>query len=394
MNTDLEEELRQLYASVPVPPPPVVQAGGAGWPTPSHRSPRWRRRATLLAAIITAAVVGGSVAALIATRQHAAAPGPTTHILAVRVLPAGTSLNCSLPIVALSADQTRGFIVLRNGAASFQAANVPRGAYIAALHQWVDGTPRRLNDTDVVYYSMSVNPSTVTVTVHDGRVSRVVFTADSMTQEIPMGWFGSDIVLFKPSRVIPPASRLDQVLILDPSTGAVNTVPGGISLSLGGNSATGYIAGSGALWSVISRGDGTLSELQRYDLTTGAVTQVFTSTGFIEMVGVDGDGHPIIQVGSRDVFHINPAERAGITTRTLLLSEAPQPTVLNEGHIGDAGVADNLSPQSITDGDTVWMAADNGQIWKYTPDHGMQLVAKVTTSTQGPPGVAIEGPCR
>jgi hypothetical protein len=40
------------------------------------------------------------------------------------------------------------------------------------------------------------------------------------------------------------------------------------------------------------------------------------------------------------------------------------------------------------------MAADNGQIWRYTPDHGMQLVAKVTTSTEGAPGVAVEGPCR
>jgi hypothetical protein len=112
------------------------------------------------------------------------------------------------------------------------------------------------------------------------------------------------------------------------------------------------------------------------------------------MVGVDGGGHPIIQVGSRDIFHVNPAKRSGITTRTLLLTGAPQPTVLNEGSVGDSGVADNLSPLSLTDGDTVWMAADNGQIWRYTPDHGMQLVAKVTTSTEGAPGVAIEGPCR
>lgn len=392
MTVDLEDELRVLYASV-APPPPPAAVQMASPTTPVHRRPRLTWRWTLMASIAGAAAVGLAVT-LIAIRHQTSTPATTTRLLSVRVLPAGTGLNCALPIVALSADQTRGFIVMRNGQATFQPASVPQGAYIAALHHWVDGTPRRLNDADIVYYSVSFNPAKVTVTLHDGPSSSVVFTADSMSQIAPMGWFGSEIVLFEPSHAIPPAAELDHVVLLDPSTGSTKSVPGGIALSLGGNSATGYIAGSGAMWSVASRSDGTHTDLRRYDLITGAITDVYTSTGFIEMVGVDGGGHPIIQVGSRDAFHVNPAERAGIMTRTLLLTGASQPTVLNEGRIGDSGVADNLSPLSITDGNTVWMAADNGQIWRYTPDRGMQLVAKVTTSTHGAPGVAIEGPCR
>ena len=389
MTTDLEDELRQLYAAVTAPPLPLRVVSVTS-PPQLQRHARPRRRRTLLALAIATTAAVALVATLLATRQLT-----TTQLLSVRVLPAGADLSCSLPIVALSADQTRGFIVLRNGQASFQAANVPQGAYIAALHQWVDGTPRRLNDADTTYYSVNENPSTVTVTVHDEHGAHVVFTADSKTQDGPMGWFGKDIVLFEPDHHSQPA--VAHALLLDPSTGNARLVPGSINAvpSFGANgSSTGYIPGSGAIWTTFSRDDGTRRALQRYDLTTGVSTELYSTTGFIEMVGVDGGGHPIIQVGSRDIFHVNPAKRSGITTRTLLLTGAPQPTVLNEGSVGDAGVTDNLSPLSLTDGDTVWMAADNGQIWRYTPDHGMQLVAKVTTSTEGAPGVAIEGPCR
>ena len=389
MTTDLEDELRQLYAAVTAPPLPLRVVSVTSMPQ-LQRHARPRRRQTLLALAIATTAAVALVATLLATRQLT-----TTQLLSVRVLPAGADLSCTLPIVALSADQPRGLIVLRNGQASFQAANVPQGAYIAALHQWVDGTPRRLNDADTTYYSVNENRSTVTVTVHDEHGAHVVFTADSKTQDGPMGWFGKDIVLFEPDHHSQPA--VAHVLLLDPSTGNARLVPGSINAepSFGANgSSTGYIPGSGAIWTTFSRDDGTRSALQRYDLTTGVSTELYSTTGFIEMVGVDGGGHPIIQVGSRDIFHVNPAKRSGITTRTLMLTGAPQPTVLNEGSVGDSGVADNLSPLSLTDGDTVWMAADNGQIWRYTPDHGMQLVAKVTTSTEGAPGVAIEGPCR
>jgi hypothetical protein len=112
-------------------------------------------------------------------------------------------------------------------------------------------------------------------------------------------------------------------------------------------------------------------------------------------VGTDPKGLPIMQLADRDLFHTDPAARAGIGQRTLLLTEPHHATVLNQGRVGDAGVAGNLSPQSFNDGDRVWLAADDGTIWMYRPAAGFQEMAKVvSTSTKGPPGVSISGPCR
>ena len=61
--------------------------------------------------------------------------------------------------------------------------------------------------------------------------------------------------------------------------------------------------------------------------------------------------------------------------------------------VGTPGVANSLSPLSVNDGDRVWLAADDGAIWLYRPSTGLEQVAKVTTSTQGAPGVAVSGPC-
>jgi hypothetical protein len=81
--------------------------------------------------------------------------------------------------------------------------------------------------------------------------------------------------------------------------------------------------------------------------------------------------------------------------RTILLTAPHQQTVLNQGRVGDEGVAGNLSPLSVNDGDRLWLAADDGSIWTYTASAGLQEIARVVrTSTSGPPGVAISGPCR
>jgi hypothetical protein len=80
--------------------------------------------------------------------------------------------------------------------------------------------------------------------------------------------------------------------------------------------------------------------------------------------------------------------------RTLLLTAPHRATVLNQGQVGGAGVAGDLSPRSVNDAGRIWLAADDGAIWLYRPDAGLQQVAKVSTSTRGAPGVAVSGPCR
>src|SRR6202022_3319107 len=107
----------------------------------------------------------------------------------------------------------------------------------------------------------------------------------------------------------------------------------------------------------------------------------------------DSQGDPIIQVAERDIWHTDPAHRSGIGIQTMLLASPHHATVLNPGRAGDRGVASALSPLSATAGNAVWLASDDGAIWLYRTGLGLQQIAKVTTSNQGAPGVAISGPC-
>jgi len=68
-----------------------------------------------------------------------------------------------------------------------------------------------------------------------------------------------------------------------------------------------------------------------------------------------------------------------------------QVRVPNQGIVGNP-VADNFSPLSAIDGNDVWLAADDGTLWRYEPGSGLLAVAAIRTSTDGAPGLAISGP--
>jgi hypothetical protein len=183
--------------------------------------------------------------------------------------------------------------------------------------------------------------------------------------------------------------------LLDPATGAVRSLP----LPPPAMSSAEYRREDDAIWSVGYVAASDVAFVRRYDLATGATTEWFDGQtdgkGHVEVVATDGHGHPIVQVANRDLFHSDPAGRGGIGQRTILLTSPHQATVLNQGHVGESGVAGNLGPLSVNDGDRVWLAADDGTIWAYVPGAGLQEMAKVvTTSTKGAPGVVVSGPCR
>lgn len=116
--------------------------------------------------------------------------------------------------------------------------------------------------------------------------------------------------------------------------------------------------------------------------------------GTAQFVGTDSQGDPLIQVAERDIWHTDPAHRAGIAIQTMLLTSAHHVIVLDHGRAGDPGVAGAFSPLSATRGSEVWLASDDGAIWLYRTGVGLKQIAKVTTSNQGAPGVAISGPCQ
>lgn len=116
--------------------------------------------------------------------------------------------------------------------------------------------------------------------------------------------------------------------------------------------------------------------------------------GHLQVAGADRLGHPIVQIADTDLPHTHPLRRDGVRVRTVLLEAPHRARTLNEGRVGDGGVAGPLGPLTVTDGDDVWMASNGGDLWLY--DGGADLVRfdGITTSPEGAPGVVISAVCR
>src|SRR5438034_8400107 len=115
--TQLDEELRRLYATVEAPPPPKQ------WTSPPARIPTrpgiapagWPPRQRWVG-VVAVALAAALVLAVLVNRS----PFAPQAVLAVQLQPAAAGLVCKLPISALSEDHTTGFIVMNHGRATFQ----------------------------------------------------------------------------------------------------------------------------------------------------------------------------------------------------------------------------------------------------------------------------------
>jgi hypothetical protein len=387
-----EAHLHQLYDRVETPPAPQSWRRRAAATGAVARSPRrWRWRLAHRAALVAALVVA-LVALAVANGRRAPAPSPSAVSLSVTVLPAGASLSCRLPISALSADHTTGFVVLDHGRATFEPVHTQGTTYVEMLGRWLDILPQFVAPDGQSYVYTEDRSDRSVVHLVDARGDRVIL--DTAQHIGPFAYTSEGILLGGTSS--DAASRF-ALAWLDPVSGRITQparqIPEGPddaprTLS----SEIGYVRGTDAVW--IMAYTGTRSTLDRYDLRTGAVTRWYDGPGNVQVVGGDGQSRPIVQVADRDLFHTDPAHRDGIQVQTLLLTAPNHPTVLNQGSVGQPGVVGDLSPLSVTDGDTVWLATDDGAILRYRPATGLQQVAKVTTSTSGSPGVVISGPCR
>lgn len=145
--------------------------------------------------------------------------------------------------------------------------------------------------------------------------------------------------------------------LLDPATGKIRAFlyPPPSLPNAGGNgsnSSIGYIRSGDSLWLTAYDGDHNSASVTRYDLSTGITTQYFDGQrdghGNVEVVAADSSGAPILQLSNTDLAHTDPAKRSGILVKTLLLTAPHQPTVLNQGRVGDSGVTNGMSPLSAT----------------------------------------------
>jgi hypothetical protein len=391
-----EQELRQLFTSIPPPPAPVSWRRGEPAARDARTPRRFGRPRPLIWRVATIAAVAVAVGGIFVFAHR------DTSVSAITVVarPAAADLSCRLPISALSSDHTTGFIVLDHGRATFEAARTGGTTYVPALRRWVEALPQLVAPDGRSYVTQRFSGPATTIHVIDATADRTVLTTGA-----PLNVFAftpAGILLIDMSRGPTGPPTVLNLKLLDPASGVLRPFPypppafgsrGAVS-----SAGASYLRSTNAIWLTAYFIDTNSTTVTRYDLATGATTQWFDGRtdgqGHVEVVGADPRGLPIVQLADKDLFHTSPAQRAGIRQRTLVLTSPHQATVLNQGRVGDAGVAGNLSPLSVTEGDRVWLAADDGTIWTDVTGSGLQQVAKVTTSTAGPPGVAISGPCR
>jgi hypothetical protein len=322
--------------------------------------------------------------------------------LRVSVLPAGGGLDCTIAVSALSDVQATGFITFAHGHATFAPVATTGNTYVRGLHRWVETTPQMVAPDGNSYVTGSGDQTHSVVQVVDAGGTHTVLSVNRGFLG-PLGFSPEGIVLLDTSPGAIGPNQNMPISLLDPQTGAVRAMPLPIYPQLstplrgGAGSSTGYQAGTSSIWMQAYDTTSNLSMVSRYDLNTGRTTTWFDGRtdglGAAQPVGETAAGQPIIQVAGSDIFHIAPTQRAGIVERTLLMTAPHTGQVINAGREGDAGVADNLSPLSAIDGQDVWLAGDNGTLWRYQPGHALQAMASIRTSTDGAPGVSISGAC-
>lgn len=392
-----EEELRRVYGSVMAPQAPAQWSLPAAKLTAGRRPPSEKPfRASRRIAPVAVAVAAALVIAILVNRS----PLQPQPVLAVQLQPAGTALVCKLPISALSEDHTTGFIVMNHGQATFEPVKTNGTTYIPRLGVWADVLPQQVAPDGRAYVREHYDYSTghMTILITDARGTRTLLDTTAPSLIEPFAYTASGDILVedhsRPAGSIPGPLPDWNLKLLNPATGQLRPLPFLVPNLPQGNSEAGYNRNSNSIWYSAFGREGTT--VSRFDLGTGQMTEWFNPgdvKGTVEVVATDSEGAPIIQVATSDIWHADPAHRSGIGIETLLVTAPHQFTVLNHGRSGDPGIAGPFSPLSATSGDTVWLATNDGAIWAYRTGEGLHEIAKVTTSNQGAPGVAISGPC-
>jgi hypothetical protein len=206
---------------------------------------------------------------------------------------------------------------------------------------------------------------------------------------------------------LPPSFDIEALQVmggnawLNPKTGAIQPFNFVADVPESGQGSASYLPSTDSVWFVGAPGiNGGMqlgaSTVYQVNLDTGQTVEWLNPqdlSGTANVIAGNSQGHIIVQVSQGDIEHTDASSRGGMQIETVLMTAPHQFKVLNSGKYGAAGTMD-LAPESATSGSNVWLASDDGQIWRYNPSTGLQEIAKVTTSTQGTPGMAISaGSC-
>ncbi|HEY2705484.1 MAG TPA: hypothetical protein VGL20_17515 [Candidatus Dormibacteraeota bacterium] len=354
-------------------------------------SPRTRAAGALLAALLAGAVSGcGEPVASGLPGTGAVATGPALAAPATTAPPRGApGHGCRLPLSGRTAGGREGvgFVQLANGSAVADpsggvlpgsgqdprsrtaAAPVLHGAagaspsYDRAAGRWVPAPPAAVA-ADGLGYAYGAGDGVHLVDVR-GAADRV------------LGGGGDLEVLAVRAEGVYAVHRrqaggaTDGLLLLDPASGAARSLrptEAGVEWAA---------VGGGAVWGVAVLPGGGADELWRLDPATGGVTVWYHRQGAgLRVVGVDGEGQPLVQV-------------AAPQSSSVWLVTAP-----GQAHqvSDDAPGGDDTPgyPVSVTDAGGVWMSDDGGTLYRFSRSTGLR---RVDIPRLLPTGQRVAGGC-
>ncbi len=352
-------------------------------------SPRTRAAGALLAALLAAAAsgCGGPASRLpgtgaVATGPALAAPATTAP---ARVVPGH---GCRLPVSGRTAGgrEEVGFVQLANGSAVADpsggvlpgsghdlrsrtaAAPVLHGAagaspsYDRAAGRWVPAPPAAVAP-DGLHYAYGAADGVHLVDVH-GAADRVLGGGG----DLEVLAVGAEGVYAVHRRQAGGAS--DGLLLLDAATGRSRSLrpsEAGVEWAA---------AGGGAAWAVAVLPGGA-DELWRLDPATGAVTVWYHRQGAgLRVVGVDGEGQPLVQVA---------APQASSVWLVTAPGQAHQVSDDVPGGDDTPGY-----PAWVTDAGGVWMSDDGGTLYRFSRSTGLR---RVDIPRLLPTGQRVAGGC-
>jgi hypothetical protein len=105
----------------------------------------------------------------------------------------------------------------------------------------------------------------------------------------------------------------------------------------------------------------------RLDLGTGAQQTWLTGTAKLQLVGVDGSGHPLVELTSDSATGSVDRPKLWLVPAAQQLVELKPPAGLDPPDIGPAGSV-------LEDGHGIWITPGQAELWLYRPSTGLQLM--------------------
>lgn len=109
------------------------------------------------------------------------------------------------------------------------------------------------------------------------------------------------------------------------------------------------------------------TKLVRLDLGTGSQQTWLTRSVNLQLVGVDGSGHPLVELNSGSAGRTVDQPKLWLVPGPGQLVELQPPAGVDPPELGPSGSV-------LEDGRGIWITPAQAELWLYRPTTGLQLV--------------------